>query len=152
MVKNWPTMEKTWVQSPGWEDPLEKRMATHSSILAWRAPWTEEPGQLQAMGLPRTGHDLETNAHTHSFPQLLYFCMLLSLRMVLNFSPHFEVLDQKLIILERPEIVPLLGLWKWSEQNHWGSRGRQPGAYYLHILCFLGNNAKITPPHFLLPF
>ena len=46
-----------WVRSLGWEDPLEKEVATHSSILAWRIPWTEEPGGLQSMGLQRVGHD-----------------------------------------------------------------------------------------------
>ena len=50
-VKNPPAMQETWVQSLGWENPLEKEMATHSSILAWRIPWTEEPGGLQSMGL-----------------------------------------------------------------------------------------------------
>ena len=50
-VKNLPAMQEMWVQSPGWEDPLEKGMATHPSILAWRIPWTEEPGGLQSMGL-----------------------------------------------------------------------------------------------------
>ena len=45
------------LQSLGWEDPLEKRMATHSSILAWRIPWTEKPGRLRSMGLQRVGHD-----------------------------------------------------------------------------------------------
>ena len=50
MVKNLPTMQETWVQSLGREDPLEKGMATHSSILAWRIPWTEEPGELQSTG------------------------------------------------------------------------------------------------------
>ena len=50
MVKNLPAMPETWVQSPGQEDPLEKRMASHSSILTWRIPWTEEPGRLQSMG------------------------------------------------------------------------------------------------------
>ena len=50
-VKNLLAMQQTWVQSLGWEDPLEKRMATHSSILAWRTPWIEEPGGLQSMGL-----------------------------------------------------------------------------------------------------
>ena len=49
MVKNLPSLQETWVQSLGWEDPLEKGMATHSSILAWRIPWTEEPGGLQSM-------------------------------------------------------------------------------------------------------
>ena len=51
MVKNLPAMKETWVRSLVWEDPLEKGMATHSSILAWRMPWTEEPGGLQSMGL-----------------------------------------------------------------------------------------------------
>ena len=50
LVKNLPAMQETWVQFLGWEDPLEKEMATHSSILAWRIPRTEEPGRLQSMG------------------------------------------------------------------------------------------------------
>ena len=57
LVKNLPAMQETQVQSLGWEDPLEKGMATHSSILAWRIPWTEEPGGLQSMGSQRVGHD-----------------------------------------------------------------------------------------------
>ena len=57
MVKNPAAMQETQVQPPGWEDPLEKEMATHSSILAWRIPWTEEPGGLQSMGLRRVRHD-----------------------------------------------------------------------------------------------
>ena len=51
MIKNLPAMQETWIQSLGWEDPLEQRMATHSSILARRIPWTEEPGKPQSMGL-----------------------------------------------------------------------------------------------------
>ena len=57
MVKRLPTMWETRVQSLGWEDPLEKEMATHSSILAWKIPRTEEPGRLQSMRLQRVGHD-----------------------------------------------------------------------------------------------
>ena len=56
-VKHLPVMRKTQVRSLGREDPLEKGMATHSSILAWRIPWTEEPGGLQSMGSRRVGHD-----------------------------------------------------------------------------------------------
>ena len=56
-VKDLPAMWETWVRSLGWEDPLEEGMATHSSILAWRIPWTEEPGGLQSMGSQRVGHD-----------------------------------------------------------------------------------------------
>jgi len=57
MVKSPPAMQETWVPSLGWEDPLEKGMTTHSSILAWRIPWTEEPGRLQSMGSQRVRHD-----------------------------------------------------------------------------------------------
>ena len=57
MVKNLPALQETWVQSLGWEDPLEKGMAIHVSILAWRIPWTREPGGLQSMGLQKVGHD-----------------------------------------------------------------------------------------------
>ena len=61
MEKSLPAVWETWVQSLGWEDPLEKEMATHSSILAWRMPWTEEPGGLQSMGSQRVGHDRPTS-------------------------------------------------------------------------------------------
>ena len=57
MVKNPPAMQETQVQSLGWEDPLEKEMATHSSILAWRILWTEDPSGLLFMGWQRVGHD-----------------------------------------------------------------------------------------------
>ena len=60
MVKNLPAMWETWVQSLGWEDPMEKGKATHSSVLAWRIPWTKESGALQSMG-SRVGHQ---NAQT----------------------------------------------------------------------------------------
>ena len=78
MVKNLP---KSWVQSLGWEDPLEKGVATHSSILAWRIPWPEEPGRLQSMGSQRFGHDRATNTFTslsslvnvHHFTYLKFF-------------------------------------------------------------------------------
>ena len=56
-VKNLSTTQETWVPSVGWEDPPERWVATHSSILAWRIPWTEEPGGLQSMGLGRLVHD-----------------------------------------------------------------------------------------------
>ena len=57
MVKNLSAMQETWVQSLGWEDPLEKEMATHSSILALTIPWTEEPGGLWPVGSQRVGHN-----------------------------------------------------------------------------------------------
>ena len=57
LVKNPPAMQETWVRSLGWEDPLVKEMATHSSILAWKISWTEEPGGLQSLGSQRVRHD-----------------------------------------------------------------------------------------------
>ena len=60
-LKRVPPMQETWVQSLGQEDPLEKEMVTHSSILAWRIPWMEEPGRLQSMGSQRVGHDWVTS-------------------------------------------------------------------------------------------
>ena len=56
-VKNLPAMQEIWVQSLGLEEPLEKERATHSNILAWKIPWTEEPGRLQSVGLQRVGHN-----------------------------------------------------------------------------------------------
>ena len=56
-VKNPPAMQETWVRSLGWEDLLEESMAIHSIILAWRIPWTEDPGGLQSMGSQRVGHN-----------------------------------------------------------------------------------------------
>ena len=57
VAKNLPAKQEMWVPFLSWEDPLEKEMATHSSILAWRIPWTEEPGGLQSTGSQRVGHD-----------------------------------------------------------------------------------------------
>ena len=67
LIKNPPAMWETWVLSLGWEDPLEKGKATHSSILAWKIPWMEEPGRLQSLGSQRVGHDWVTSLYfTHS--------------------------------------------------------------------------------------
>ena len=64
MAKNPPAVKEIWIHSLGQEDPPEKGMATHSSILAWRIPWTEEPGGLQSVGLQGIGHDWATNTFT----------------------------------------------------------------------------------------
>ena len=69
-VKNLPAMQETPVQSPGREDPLEKEMATRFSILAWRIPWTEEPGGLQSVGSQRVSPDWVTNTFTFTFEYL----------------------------------------------------------------------------------
>ena len=71
MVKNPPAKQETWVRSLGHEDPLEKGIATLSSILAWRIPWTEKPGRLQSTGSQRVGHNWATftftHTHTHTY-------------------------------------------------------------------------------------
>ena len=64
--------KETWARSLGWEDPLEEEMATHSSILAWRIPWTREPGSLQSMGLQRVGHDW-ASGHFVSFTLIHHY-------------------------------------------------------------------------------
>ena len=70
MVKNPPAMQEMQVQSLGWEDPLEEEMATHSSILTWRIPWTEVPGGLQSMGSQRVRHVLATKQQLNRFKYL----------------------------------------------------------------------------------
>ena len=73
VVKNLPTVQETWVQSLGWADPLEKRMATDSSILVWRIPWTEEPDGLQSMGSQGVGNVGETSTFHFSAYCLFWF-------------------------------------------------------------------------------
>ena len=63
LAKNLPAVQETWVQSLGWEDPLEKGMVTHFIILAWRIPWMEEPGGLQSVGSQRVGYDEQFSLH-----------------------------------------------------------------------------------------
>ena len=75
-VKNSPAVQETWVQSLGWEDPLEKRTATHSSILAWKSPWTEEPGRLQSRGSQRVRHDWA--AFNIYFFQYIFICCVVT--------------------------------------------------------------------------
>ena len=64
MVKNLPAMQETWVRCLGWEDPLEEDMATHCSVLAWRIPWTEEPGGIQSMGHKESDTTERLSTHT----------------------------------------------------------------------------------------
>ena len=76
MVKNLPAMQETWVRFPSWEDPLGKGMATHSSILAWRIPWTEKPGGLQSRGCKESDpiEQLGTAQHRLMMYLLLIIC------------------------------------------------------------------------------
>ena len=73
MIKNSPAKQEIWVQSLGWEDPLEKEMATHPRILAWEILWTEEPGGLQCMGVPRVRQNLVIKSPPQ-LQQRLPFC------------------------------------------------------------------------------
>ena len=75
-VKILPAMQGTYIQSLGREDPLQKEMATHSSVPAWRIPWTKEPGMLQSMRSQRVGHDWGTI--THSFSSVHFSCLVMS--------------------------------------------------------------------------
>ena len=77
MVKNQPAMKETWVQSLDWEDPLEKVMATHSSILAWRISWTLEPGGLQSMESQRDS----TKGLKHTQQAIFYYVLVMKLKL-----------------------------------------------------------------------
>ena len=116
-------MGGTWVQSLGWEDPLEKEMAPHSSILAWRIPRTEEPRGLQSPGSQRVGHDCATSLHFLDFK-------ILKQRLQTQ-TPVESGMESKRLQLagmrnqkEPPSRQPLLSprpLWPWE----WGCRGPQ---------------------------
>ena len=114
VVKNLPEMQETqetWVWSLGWEDPLEEEMATHSSILAWEIPWTEQPGGLQSMGLQRVGHDW---AHTDTRSIIPPYKGKSIVPCCKNIMPSLEARHKK------PHIVWFL-LWNvhnWQIQRH----------------------------------
>ena len=109
-VKCLPTMQETRVRSLGWEDPLEKEMATHSSTLAWKIPWTEKPGRLQSMGSQRVRHDWGTFL---SFPKLSRPGF--SSMWTMNFQMFKLVLEK----VKEPEItLPIsAGTWKKPESS-----------------------------------
>ena len=86
LVKN-PAMQETWVQSLGWEDSLEKETATHSNILAWKTPCTEEPGKLQSIGSQRVRHDWSNVACTHMYINILT-CWFQTLQRVEIYFPN----------------------------------------------------------------
>ena len=90
-VRNLPAVQESWVQSLGQEDPLEKGMATHSSILAWRIPWTGKPGGLQSMGLQRVGHDWASEHFTLN-PSKSIFCIPFHLTQDIEYHQHCPAL------------------------------------------------------------
>ena len=109
-------MQETWVRSLGREEPLEKDMATHSSILAWRIPWTEEPGRLQSMGSQRVGHNWATNTWS---PQPLIFFSGKKFEPRKTLKPQgFEATKARL------ELTPLASnLSPFSQRRHQRQRG-----------------------------
>ena len=94
-----PAVQETWVPPLGWGDPLEKEMATHSSILAWRIPWTEEPGRLQSTGSQRVGHDWATSLYPPTACQV-------SLYMLLNAHTSLSHRSSKFLILQINRMRP----------------------------------------------
>ena len=91
MIRNLPAMWETQVWSMGWEDPLEEGMATHSRILAWRIPGTEEPAELQSVGLQKVRHDWATNTHTelYCFMQCTHIFASFSFPIYSTYSPAY---------------------------------------------------------------
>ena len=113
MVKHLSTMQETWVRSLGQEDPVEKEMAIHSSTIAWKIPWTEEPGRLQSMGSQRVRHHWATSLHLtrRTFVGKVISLLLTMLsRLVITFLPRSKRLliswlqSPFAVILEPPKI------------------------------------------------
>ena len=90
VVKNLPAMQETWVQSLGWEDPLEKGMATHSSILAWRIPWTEEIGRLQSMEL-KESDTIEQLTRSLTYFMIIPCLVFQEIKLFLQWLYHFTL-------------------------------------------------------------
>ena len=92
VVKNPPANGGDSFQALGWEDPLEEGLAAHSSILVWRIPWTEEPGQLQSMGPQRVGHNLATeHKEKEYFPSFEIFSILETRRILATTGPRVRI-------------------------------------------------------------
>ena len=114
LVKNLPAVQETWVRFLGQEDPLEKEMATHSSILAWRIPWIEDPGGLQSMGLQRVRHSWATNVFTFT-------------------SGNWGQWEKRQFVGKYEEVILDQGLWESRQgarcllpRGMWGSREEEP--------------------------
>ena len=110
IVKTLPAIQDTWVWALGLEDPLEKGKATYSSILAWKIPWSEEPGRLQSMGLQRVGHDWVINTFTYFFHY--YYSHWLPLCLKLISSKDIEVLPT-------PSFFSVTNIRNFGELTSW---------------------------------
>ena len=111
-VKDPPAVQKTqdtWVQSLGREDPLEEKRTTHSSILAWKITWTEEPGGLQSMGLWRVGHNWPTHTYTHTHTSSLSLLLRLTFTFgILECSTRSQGMDYYSFVLKANYFVSLI--------------------------------------------
>ena len=132
-VKNLPAMQDTRVQSLGLENSLEKVIATHSSVLAWRIPWTEQPGGLQSMGSQRVGYNWITNTHTYTYTHksqvtLAIHILTLNLRGLNHqrflFHSSYMPFSEQLVALSHtysiqgPRLISYLpSLWQESEES-----------------------------------
>ena len=123
-AKNLPAMWETWFQTLGWEDDLEKRMATHSSILAWRIPWTEKPGGLQSMQLQRIRYDWATNTFTFTTNQQFneVFSKKIQIKSFQDFFPTIktQIILNKLYItlyITLGHVLPKVRQMKVTEYN-----------------------------------
>ena len=121
-VKRLSTMWETWVWSLGLEDPLEKKMATHSSTIAWKITWTEKPGRLQSMGSQRVGHDRATSLTQRP---LLY----ISVNFTNSFIMIFSFGDRNLIIEQSQDylLIKLTKIWvkKKKSKNFWAKKKKK---------------------------
>ena len=136
-------MQETQVQSLGWEDPLEKEMAPHSSKLAWKIPWTEEPGRLQPMGLQRVGHDWATSL-SFTFNLLrkkgTYIKECAHYVHMISFFPHWRKMKQNIhrIFWKYIEAAPM-SMWGCEndsilgKSNHLSSLQENKQAFTKHI-------------------
>ena len=111
-------LQDVWIRSLGWEDPLEEGMATHSSILAWKIPWTEEPGGLQSTGLQRVGHDWTTE-HAYHFPQFYIYVLVYDICFSLPDLLHlYDRLWVHLHLYRCPNFVPFYGWVAFQTVGH----------------------------------
>ena len=115
MVKSLPILQETQVQSLVWEDPLEEEMATHSRILAWKIPWTEEPGRLQSRGLQRVEHSSVTTLHFTSLLVQEFWEQIMQI--ILRFPIVVESLSHVQLLCDPMESARLLHPWDFPSKS-----------------------------------
>ena len=143
MVKNLPAVQETWVQSVGREDPLEKGMATHSGILAWRIPGTGEPGGLQSTGHKRVGHDWVTFPFTFALQYCVGFCHIST-----------RISYRSMYVPPAPNFHPILPLPVVRDHWIWAPCAIQKtfiGYLILHMVMYMFQCCSLNSSHPFLP-